>query len=100
MALTGTELENMVGKTMELVLVLWGKQLLFNETLEFLIMETAKIQCEDYRNSKKTPWKRIEELELMMKGMNAYYQEQLAELRHLTPPLKKDKYTYDGIKND
>ena len=89
--LTKAELESMIEKAMKLTLVLWEKQLAMNETITFLIYETAKIQCEDYRDSKKTPWKRIDELEAMVKGMNAYYQEKLAELRHpTTPPLKKD----------
>jgi len=91
MPLTKAELESMMGKTMQLTLKLFEKQLAINDTMEFLIFETLKLQALYLKDNKRTPYKRIEALEENMKGMNAYYQEQLAELRHHpTPPLKRD----------
>lgn len=66
-------------------------------TLEFLTTEVLKIKSEIYTTKKKTPWKRIDELEKMIKGMNAYYQEKLSEIQHRQPLKKDTNYVYSSI---
>jgi hypothetical protein len=100
--ITKAELEKMVGRTMDLTLKLWERQIATNQTILFLIQELLKLQALYLRDNKKTPYKRIEELELMVKGMNDYYQRKLTELRHPTSPLKKKgkDYKYTNVKKD
>jgi hypothetical protein len=71
-----------------------------DETVEFLITEMLKTKVEVYNYNKKSPYKRMEELEASLKGMNAYYQERLAELH--TPPKKdtSNRYIYTSIKKE
>lgn len=57
-------------------------------TVEFLTVEILGVKADFYTANKKTPWKKFEELEVMVKGMNAYYQEKLAEMQHKPTPKR------------
>ena len=66
------------------------------ENVKFLIEQNLKMGVDIYKANKKTPWKRIDELEASLKGMNAFYQEKLSKLQ--AKPLKKDKeQTYEDV---
>ena len=55
------------------------------EQADFWATQILKFKVDVYNTdkywSRKTPWKRIDELEESLKGMNTYYQEKLAELQ-------------------
>lgn len=88
MAITQAELEKMIENTMRLTLDLWEKQMAINSTMEFLIYETLKLQALYLRDNRKTPYKRLNELEQLVTGAIAYFNNKMVEL---TPSLKKER---------
>lgn len=63
----------------------------YKETTDFILKEAWKARIDLLKYNKKTPVRKLEELEASMKGMNTYYQERLAEL---STPKRNNKYKY------
>ena len=66
-----------------------------SEWSEFQTTNILEVKGDIYNSTRKTPWKRLDEMDGMIKGFISYHQEQMADINSsLSSTYKKNKYLY------